>query len=248
MIWLLSFFLCLSSAQAQSVYGPVMAKHKEKIQRRWTLEDVFAQKRKRKAQDLWLSWNRKKGPMFELILDIHGGAPSWKRDGTNADDDDFKLAGGGVQIFVGSLGIGISRDQMKIANKDQYWQKDAGTVFLRLLGSSTQSTHLTILGGQEKSDHTYYGNYSQTFYGALSNLYIFRHMGIEGKFRQLNSATTETHKVTAMDYHWGFFWELSILRVYAYYQQQLNTAKRISTGVQDNERINGMLLGARLYF
>ncbi len=225
-----------------------MTKHKEKVQRRWSLEDWFSLKRKRKAQDVWLSWNRKRGPLFELILDAHGGGPAWKRDGTDADKEDFKMAGGGVQLFVGSLGIGISRDQMKIADKNQYWQKDAGTIYLRLLGSSTQSTHLTFLGGQEKSDHNYYGNYGQTFYGVLSNLYIFKRMGIEGKFRQLNSSTTETHKITSLDYHWGFFWELSILRVYALYQQQLNKAKRLSDGVQDNERINGMQLGARLYF
>ena len=249
MLWLILLILQTPTALAQdSAYGSVVRRHQQKVKSRWTLEDWFSVKKKRQAQDQWLSWNRKRGPFFELLVDVHMGRPGFKRDGTDAEKEDFEIAGGGVQMFLGPAGIGIGRDQFKIKEKEQYSQRDEGTLFLRLAGSSTQTTHLTLLGGVMKYEHKYYGDYDHTFYGVLSNLYIFRHMGLEGQYRVKASTDSQTHEIQGEDYHWGAFWELSILRVYLLYHQDFNRAKRISTGVKDNERVNGTVLGARLYF
>jgi hypothetical protein len=249
MLWLILLILQTPTALAQdSVYEPVVRRHQQKVKSRWSLEDWFSLKKKRQAQDQWLSWNRKRGPFFELLVDVHGGGHDFKRDGTDADKEDFVVAGGGVQIFFGPAGIGIGRDQYKIKEKEQYSQRDEGSLFLRLAGSSTQTTHLTLLGGVMKYEHKYYGDYDHKFYGVLSNLYIFRHMGLEGQYRVKASADSQTHEIEGEDYHWGAFWELSILRVYLLYHQDFSRAKRISTGVKDNERVNGTVFGARLYF
>jgi hypothetical protein len=231
-----------------SVYEPVVKKHRDKVRSRWTLEDWMSLKRRRQQQDEWLSWNTKKGPFFELVVDVHGGGHDWKRDGSDPDDESFVVAGGGFQIYVGPVGIGIGRDQYKVKEKAQYSQRDEGTLYLRLLGNSTQTTHLTLLGGIHKYEHKYYGDFDQTFYGAVTNLYLFRHFGLEGQFRWKSSAESETHKLTGEDYHWGAFWELSILRLYFVYHQDLTRAKRITDGAKDNERVNGPVMGARLYF
>ncbi len=249
MLLTLFLTLMLQTVTAQdSVYEPVVKKQSQKVQRRWTLEDWFVIKRKRRAQDLWLSMNRRRGPIFELITDVHGGSSKWKRDGSDPQDEDFRIAGGGVQIHIGPVGFGMGRDQYKIVDKEQYWEQDAGTVYLRLLGSSTQTTQLTVLGGKAKSEHDFYGNFDQTFYGALSSLYIFRHFGIEGLYRVMNTGESETHKGQSTIYHWGLFWELSLLRVYVNYQQAFNRAKNLSTAVEEDERVHGTVFGARLYF
>jgi hypothetical protein len=249
MLWLILLFFNTSPALAQdSVYEPIVLRHQQKVRSRWTLEDWFSLKKKRQAQDQWLSWNRKRGPFFELIVDVHGGGHDFKRDGSDSAKEDFVIAGGGVQMFFGPLGLGIGRDQYKIKEKAQYSQRDEGTLFLRLAGSSTQTTHLTLVGGVQKYEHKFYGDYDHKFYGVLSNLYIFRHMGLEGQFRWKTSTESDSHKIEGEDYHWGLFWELSILRVYVIYHQDFSRAKNLDTDVEDNERVNGTVLGARLYF
>ncbi len=230
-----------------SVYAPVVEKRDQKVRERWTLEKWIVMKPKRR-QSNWLAWDKRKKPLFELLVDVRGGYPSYDRSGEDPSDKNFGAIGGGLATFLGPVGFGISRDQYKIRQGDQFFERDEGALYLRILGQSTQSTHLTMLGGTRKLKHEVQGSYQQSFYGVQTNLYLFRHFGAEAQYRFLVPAKSDSHAVEGRDHHFGMFWELSILRVYWLYRQEYFKARRRGESGRDDERIHGSVVGLRLHF
>lgn len=251
---LLTIFLSSQALAQDSVYDPVNRKMREKVRTRWALENIIVPNRKSKAMEQWMPLNLKKGPHFELMADARFGMMNFMRIGYDPKKRPTKAAGGGLQIHFGPVGIGIQRDQYKFSSKEQYWERDEGTFYLRILGSSTQTTHLTLLTGTQKSEHAFIGNYEQSYYGALANLYIFRHFGLEGQYRYKKSIRTDSHYMRGVEQHWGFFGEMSILRVYVLFRLETNNANqtRVINGNEyfydDREYFKGFVLGARLNF
>jgi len=243
--WHLLVPLCLAlPARGQdSVYVPVVRKRQSKMQNRWTVADALSREGRR-PRDPWSPWR----PLFEIVVDLHAGGPEWKRDGNDPRKERLRGAGGGMQVHYRGLGFGIGRDQLKFKEAGRYWNRDEGTLFLRVLGSSTQTTGVTLLTGLQKSDHDYFGDYDQSFYGVLGTLYLSRYLGTDIQLRQRGSARSQDWRVSGNDSHIGIFWEISILRLYLLYRHDEIRATDREDGTKTKESFMGTQIGARLYF
>jgi hypothetical protein len=245
MILILTFLFTFNVNAQDGIYVPIVQKHVQKVRERWTVEDLFKRKRERFRKK---KWSPLKTRMFEMLVDVRFGSAEFNRHTTEADSEGFRSFGAGLQLFWGPVGLGLERDQYKIKEKAQYYQKDDATLFIRLLGPSTQSTHLTFLVGSQKVNHNDFGNYSQNFYGFMSNLYLFRHFGVEGRYRFKPATSSSSHEINGHEYYWGLFWEYSILRVYLnFYQDYLSGVQKVDDS-KDDQRIHGSVFGIRLNF
>ncbi|MFP5459391.1 MAG: hypothetical protein ACLGG7_11710 [Bacteriovoracia bacterium] len=241
-----------SSAHA-SVYDKVNLKMYEKIRTRWALENLFVRNRRSKPREQWLPYNPKKAPMFELMADVRMGTLKYGNNDLHPQKKQpLKVASGGLQAFLGPVGISIQREQYKFSQK--WWNRDEGTFYLRILGSSTQSTHVTLFTGTQKSDTALFLKYEQQFQGILTNLYLTRYLGLEGMYRYRPKTDSDTHSIRGTDQHWGFFFESSILRLSVLFRQESNRATSLNPGTggvagsSGFQGYNGGLLQARLNF
>lgn len=237
---LLALSLPLGVQAQDSVYEPVIQKFQKKKKARWSFEDSG----KRRIRNPWNPWQG----IFEIAVDLHMSGGEFKRGGATPVDESSAVAGGGVQFHFSGLGLGIGREQSAIREKGSIWNRDEGTLYLRLLGSSTQSTQITLLGGIYKVDHRVFGKYDQNFYGALGNLYFTRYLGLEVQARQRSAASSDNYNLSGLDYHYGLFWEATILRVYVLYRHDYLEGEQKSTGDKTPESLKGTVFGGRLYF
>lgn len=236
-----------SSAHA-SVYDKVNLKMYEKIRTRWALENLFVRNRRSKPREQWLPYNPKKPPMFELMADVRMGTLSYFEDYHNPKKQPLKVASGGLNVFLGPVGFGIQREQYKFS--DKMWNRDEGTFYLRVLGSSMQTTHFTILAGQQKSDHALFEEFEQQYFGYLANIYISRYFGIEGFYRK-RSGGQPKYDISGADQHWGVFVDISILRLSLLFRQEWNTYREKADTIlipKGYESFKGTVAQARLNF
>lgn len=241
-----------SSAHA-SVYDKVNLKMYEKIRTRWAVENLFVRNRRSKPREQWLPYNPKKAPMFELMADVRMGQLSYENDTLNPPKNQpLKVASGGLAVFLGPLGISVQREQYKFSEK--WWNRDEGSFYLRVLGSSTQTTNLTGFIGVQKSDMSTLQKFEHRYYGALANLYLSRYLGLEGMYRYREPTESTTHAIRGGDQHWGIFFEASILRLSLLFRKEWNKARSFTPGVvgppgsSGFESYSGTVMQARLNF
>jgi hypothetical protein len=230
----------------RDIYLPVVEKHIKKVQDRWTLEDLYIKRRMPKKKKRWSSWSRKF--MFEFLVDFRFGSANRQREGLVQEGDDTRMIAASLQYFYGPFGLGLERDQQKVKEKAMFFQRDEFTFSYRLIGPSTQSTHLTALMGYRTGRHNDYETFRQNYYGLLANFYLFRHFGLEARYRLSSATTTSTYDLSHYDYHWGIFWELNILRVYVNFFQDYFDGTRLSDRANLKQRISGNTFGMRLNF
>jgi hypothetical protein len=243
---ILFFTLFNSNAFAQSeVYSRVVQKHIKKVRDRWTLEDLYLRRKYRAPKGRWSPW---RSPMFELLVDFRFGPGGLDKTGVTGKDSELSSLGTQLQFHYGALGLGLDRSQTKVSEKNVFYKYDDFALSYRVVGPSTQSTHFTFLVGTRGGRHNDYGALNQQFYGVLTNFYLFRHLGLEGQYKVLSQTETSTHSVNGVNYHWGIFWEFSILRLYLNFNQDYHTATSKVDQVSLNQRISSTLLGARLAF
>lgn len=240
------FVLINSPVFAQSeVYSRVVQKHIKKVRDRWTLEDLYLRRKYRTSRGRWNPWHI---PMFEMLVDFKFGPGMWDKAGVTGKNAELSNLGTQLQFHYGALGLGLDRSQTKVSEKNVFYKYDDAALYYRVFGPSTQATHLTLLVGSRGGKHDDYGDFNQQFYGVLANFYLFRHLGFEGKYKVLTETETTTHKVSGVNYHWGLFWEFSILRLYLNFSQDYFTGTQKTDQVSLNQRISSTLLGARLAF
>ena len=245
---LLFIFLLVLSAPCfgeSEVYSRVVQKHIKKVRDRWTLEDVYLTRKYSPRRGRWSPW---KSPMLEMLVDFQMGPGQLYKTGVKDDDTKTASLATQIQFHYGALGLGLQQSQTKISEKSVFLKRDDLTFYYRLVGPSTQSTHLTFLVGYQGGTHKDYGDIHQQYYGALTNLYLFRHFGLEGRYQVRSETQTSTHRVRGMHYHWGIFWEFSILRVYLNFFQDYQNGQKISDASEQNQRVSSTIFGARLTF
>ena len=227
------------------VYSRVVQKHIKKVRDRWTVEDLYIKRKYSPRRGRWSPW---RAPMLEMLVDFQSGPGQLYK--TGATDDETKTASLATQIqfHYGALGLGLLQSQTKVSEKSVFLKRDDITFYYRLLGPSTQSTHLTFLYGYQGGSHNDYGEIHQQYYGVLTNLYLFRHFGLEGLYKVRSGTQTTTHNLEGMSYHWGIFWEFSILRVYLNFAQDYHQGTDRTTQSELNQRVSSSVFGARLAF
>lgn len=212
---------------------------------RWTLYDWLAQKQSINLMDMWLSVNRSSS-LFEASLS--GGPLSYRyrtvSGGTSTSGDKTSQAYR-LSLFVSIIGI---EGEYEETNHDM--KSYGGDVALRLLGSSMQSTHLTVKYGLQKridSSSTPEETWSNQFAQADLNLYLIKYFGLKGEYRYYfpdkSSQGTDLQgdRTTA-----GVFIDVGMLRIYGdYFQEKMKYES--STTVTEKKR-DGYEYGAKLFF
>ena len=248
MIKLLLVLMMVTTAPAfaqSEVYSRVVQKHIKKVRDRWSVEDLYLKRRSSGRKKRWSPW---RSPMLEMLVDFKVGKGQLYK--AEVRDEKSKTASleTQIQFHYGALGFGFSQHETKSEGSGLIFKRDDLTLYYRLLGPSTQSTHLSFLMGYQGGSHADYGEIHQSYYGMLTNLYLFRHLGLEGQYVVRSQTQTSTHRVSGMHYHWGIFWEFSILRIYLNFFQDYQNGQKISDGIEQNQRVSSTLFGARLAF
>jgi hypothetical protein len=245
---LLLIFMLVATAPCfgeSEIYSRVVQKHIKKVRDRWTLEDLYLTRKYSPRSGRWSPW---KSPMFEMLVDFQSGPGQLYKAGLKNDDTKTATLATEIQFHYGALGFGLTQSQTKLSKKSVFLKRDDLTLYYRVLGPSTQSTHLTFLVGYQGGTHNDYGDIHQQYYGALTNLYLFRHFGLEGQYQVRSETQTSTYRVSGMHYHWGIFCEFSILRVYLNFFQDYQNGQKITDNSEQNHRVSSTLFGARLAF
>ncbi len=243
-IALILVFPSLGLAQSE-VYSRVVQKHIKKVQDRWTVESLYLRSKSSGRKRNWSPW---KAPMLEMLVDFNFGPGQLYKTGASDKDTEALNLGTQLQFHYGAVGIGLEKFQTKISEKNVFVKRDDITLIYRLFGPSTQSTYLTLLAGYQGGEHSDYGEVHHQYYGLLTNIYFFRHMGFEGLYKIRNEIQTASHRLGGENYHWGIFWEFSILRIYFNFSQDYYKGKNLSTDQELNQHISSSVFGARLAF
>ena len=236
--------LFCSVAQAETVWEYVDKKLEKKKFKRWSLGSWLYTKEKMGLQDQWLSMNiDSDGVLSEYYVDY--AKSNFDRDtadNTNEEDDGFT---GEFGAYWGILGIvGRVEEYGNI-----YTQKE-GSINLRLIGSSHQSTHLTATYGIRDFKGSAEEEFKQNFYGGDISLYLLPFLGFDGRYRYyINTENSqESHSLRSARSQWVMFIDIAFVRFFTYQFEENLVFNDHSSPILKELQIKGTAAGIRLYF
>lgn len=190
--------------------------------------------------DLWLGMYEPSP--YELIL---GGQYLSYDSVTGANSENRSQAtstSGSLAFFALILGVEGSYEN----NVTERIQTAEGLVHLRILGNSNQSTHLNLSYGSRKK--TIEGvDLSQQVAGAELDLYIEKHLGLHGRYRQY-LPTEEDHfgRTEGHRHEVGAFFDIEFMRVFGNWFVEEETSTSTTNETRRDRR--GVEYGLRFYF
>lgn len=212
---------------------------------RWTIVDYLAQKRSVQLMDQWLAVNRSK----ELFQFSFGGGPLTY---------DYKTTTGTASTTVSKTSLSYKAAlYVSIFGLEGEYEKTnhdltsyGGAFAIRLLGTSSQDTHLTAKYGirtqidESSSPHEKWSN--QFAEGSLQ-IYLVKMFGLHGDYRHYfpdessSGVDLQGHRTTA-----GVFFDIGLVRIYGDYFRE---ALKYDNGATVTEKArDGYEYGARFYF
>ncbi len=237
-------FSSLSFAQGYpSLFSSQRQVNKEST--RWTIADYMTQKQRVGMSDMWLAANRSAN-FFEMYLS--GGPVSYDLNSTvggvttttSQNSQSYQVA-----MYVSIFGL-----QAEYEKTNHKLTSSAGSLALRLLGMSNQSTNFTVKYGlRNTTDESVIParQWSNQFAEGELTLYVVDFFGIKGQYRHYFPDKSDTgidlrgNRATA-----GVFIDIGFIRLYGdFFQEEM---EQVNAGtVTTNER-EGIEYGARLYF
>ncbi len=236
----LAFIFCVLfsfNASANFQMDMLKAKNTNKVNSRWTLADWLAQKNKMALADQWLALHRSAN-LFDVM--VSGGVGDFKIKSTNKTGKD--------QSYRLDAYLSIFNLYGEYEKRDDDIESYGGAVGLRLFGTSSQTTNLTLRYGlRHLSNFATHENWDNPFAEGQLQIYLIQYLGIQGKYRHYFPDESnlgnklQGHRVTA-----GAFLEALIFRLYAdYYQEPMELT---SAGAVSKESRTGMEYGLKLFF
>lgn len=229
---------------AETVWEYVDRKLEKKKFKRWSLASWFYTKEKIALQDQWLAMNiDTDGALVEFYIDY--AKSNFDRDTADNTNENRSGFTGEAAAYWGILGL-VGRYE---EYADLYKQKE-GSVNLRVIGSSHQSTHLILTYGSRKFNGNTQEDFSQNFYGGDISLYLLPFLGFDGRYRYYNSTESDdrTLSMRSQRSQWGAFIDISFLRIFAYQFEENLIFKDLSLSTHKELQIKGTAAGIRLYF
>ena len=245
---LVSILICLVASpysKANTVWEYVDKKLEKKEFSRWSLSSWLYDKEKFALQDQWLSMNlANDGVFFEFYLD-HARS---NFDVDTANNQNEKTSGHSSEIAAYLSFVGVS---YRLEDYNGNYDQKETALNLRLIGSSHQSTHLIITGGQR--EFTGINNtelFTQSFYGGDISLYLVSFFGFDARYRVYSEADSDdgTYTMSSSRTQWGAFIDLAWARLFAYQFEENFEFTRNQTGQDDKRQTKGTAAGIRLYF
>jgi hypothetical protein len=240
----LGFLVQLSFwAHAQSPSGGDWAKRAQaRESKRWTLQEWLDQKNRNALMDQWLSMNSPSPYEFSLQMDSFQVE---YKEGTNASIKK-NSSQGSVHAFAGL--VGVSGFYEKSGNEKL--SQTTGLLQFRLLGSSLQSTSLTVGLGQRNRRFVYQSTDHEikNLVGhAKVQLYLTRHFGVQGTYQYFaptqDSSLGDTYGHLSEG---GLFLDFRGLRIYSDYFEDIFRLK--PAGVDSKYRRQGVKTGLQIFF
>lgn len=219
----------------------IRQKQQAKEAKRWSLSEWLSQKQRNKLMDTWLFYNQPSPYEFFLSIDT-SSFDQEVLSGNTINEQSFRNYRGGFGAFVTMVGL-----YGEYETSDEELEQWKALFMLRLLGSSDQSTNLTI----------HYGLANQNFNndpiqfqvaGGSMNLYIIKAFALTGRYDYFLSAESEAGiKQEGSRYEAGAFIEYGALRFYGSWFQE--NMQLIDPTLLESTRLRrGILFGTRLYF
>lgn len=209
---------------------------------RWTLAEWLAQKDRNKLMDQWLWLNSPSPYEFSLL----GTNTNYKKKLTSSENE-YTITSLEASAYAHIFGLTMEYDKRGDENENDL----TGMFNLRLLGSSIQSSSLTVHYGQRTRTFTGLDPVSVTrnqFYQVSLQLYIGRYFGINGYHRTyLPSTDSFFGDITGYQNQAGAFIEFEFLRLFGTWFEELQ--KNSSSTAPDAEiKRNGIKTGVQFFF
>lgn len=241
--------LCLLPMTANAYFQMDLLKGKKtnKEATQWTLADWLTQKNKMSLLDQWLAMNRSAN-WFELNLSTTRGRLKLKNETggvTTTINEDHEAYHADMYISF----INLNGEYEKHDGENNKSENYGGALGIRLLGTSSQTTNLTLRYGWRKfRDITAQEEFENQYAEGHLQLYLISKLGLQGSYRHYfpNKSNLGTemkgYRATA-----GAFVEFLIFRVYgnAYQEPIERTAADGTVTKSDRSGVEG---GVKLFF
>lgn len=206
----------------------------------WTLADWMTQKQNFRFMDQWLAFNT---TLSNFELDILGGKQNY----------DVRVGGNVTQQVINRYGVSMYWSIFGLTylheSSDEKFTKETYQFNLRLIGTTSRSTHLDASYGQQKLEfENPVNSVTNQFAGAKLNLYIVSFMGIDGNYKKYFRAKDLNSQIFEGDRsEYGVFVDVSMLRIYGRIFRE-TTYKTPAGGALTSEVRDGSEAGVSLYF
>lgn len=244
LIFILLPFMTPLDSNAETVWEYVDRKLEKKKFKRWSLSSWFYTREKMALQDQWLAMNIEEDYILtEYYIDY--SKSNFDRDtADNTNEEETGLVGE-IAGYWGVIGLTGRNEEYG----DIYSQQE-GSISLRLIGSSHQSTHLQAVYGVRKFKGSAVEDFTQNFYGGDISLYLTSFFGFDGRYRYYIRAENpdETHALRSSRSQWGAFIDISFLRIFTYQFEENLLFDDFSQPGLTELQIKGTAAGVRIYF
>lgn len=226
--------------QAYDFNAHIRKQQEAKDAKRWSLSEWLAQKSKMKLMDTWLGYNLPSPYEFFISLDTSTIQQDINVNSVTSSQT-YRNYRGALAAYVTMVGL-----YAEYETSDEELQQWKGLFMLRMLGSSDQSTNLTLHYGLMNQD---FNNDPIQFQvaGGHTNFYIIKAFALTGKYDYyFQSQSQNGIEQQGSRYEAGAFIEYGAFRIYGtWYEETMNF---IDVSPSQQRVRKGLLFGARLYF
>ncbi len=232
-----------SLAQDKGSKSGLFQRASQRETKRWTLQEWLETKERNRMMDLWLAINTPSP--YEGMLGLAHHNHQTKASPTDTGTSYSHLSG---QASAYATLIGLTFEFSK--HEKENFNDTSGMLNLRLFGNSIQTTAITLHFGQrtrtinlETGDQVLRNNFGQI----SLQLYLNKHFGLDGSYRQYLSAKDAVYgDVTGQLSEAGIFIDFKALRIFgSWYQDvQINNLNQTETKIERN----GIKSGLRIFF
>lgn len=228
------------TTQAWDFNANARKKQEAKDAQRWSLSQWLEQKSRIKLMDSWLGYNQPSPYEFFFSLDTSTVEVETISSGTPSTES-FRNYRGAFGAFVTMVGL-----YGEYETSDEEIDQWKALFMLRLLGSSDQSTNLTLHYGLINRTFNEDPTQFQTGGGRIS-LYILKPLALTGQYDYFFKAESEAGvEQEGSRTEAGAFIEYGALRFYGSWYEE--TIDFLNSPTQSQRTRRGVLFGTRLYF
>lgn len=207
---------------------------------RWTLEGWLAQKEKNKMMDLWLAMNQPSP--YESYLSFQSINLTQTQDQSDIGTE-YTVYRGSLTAYAGFFGL----ESDYLNNTKLNRVETRLSLNLRLLGSSQQSTNLTLGYGQKLTSFKTEKSLRQMYLKGNLTVYLTKLFGIYGEILQYSpTSQSSLGDVSGYEQEVGIFIDYSFIRIFGvgyYNQQKFDKSATIS-----KIRQKGLIAGFKIFF
>jgi len=239
---LILLFVSLPAHSIEGVYTVIIKKQQEKKRTQWSLADWLGTKKKIALMDQWLALNSSKD-MFEMAVGASMANNYALEDGTGTMGlkRDLKLYD--LSFSYSIFGLWLLSDE-----SSQFGNSRDARIFVRLLGSSGQSTGLNLFYAYRSTKIDGVDTFKQGYYGATFTLYLFSFLGLDASLEKYlkQQGETTSYQLEGERTAWGTFIDVGPVRLFGQYFNQSLKLNHATT--PRNLKRSGTLFGLKLFF